>query len=92
MRYRFAMPPPTFPAPPSLDVLLKAAGFRARLLVERADGGPLSDAERAAVADMLEAHGDGDDVSDDEICEALADAGLIPGRRPAGAATGTDGR
>lgn len=78
---------PTFPAPPSVDVLLKAAGFRAALVVERADGRPLTAEDRALVGAMLEAHGDGEDISDEEICRALADKGLIPGR-PA-ASTGT---
>jgi hypothetical protein len=86
------MPPPTFPATPSLGALLKAAGFRARLLVERSDGGPLSDGDRSLIAAMLEAHGDGEDRSDNELCEALAEAGLISRRGPSGAATGTDGR
>jgi hypothetical protein len=86
------MQPLTFPVPPSLEVLLKAAGFRPGLIVERADGRPLSAADQTLVAAMVAAHGDGDDVSDAELCEALADNGLIPRHGPSGAATGTDGR
>lgn len=73
-------------------MFLKAAGFRARLLVERADGQPLSDTDRAHIAAMLGAHSDGNDVSDDKIGESLAEAGLILGRKPPGAAADTDGR
>jgi hypothetical protein len=39
---------------------------------------------------MLLAHGD--DVSDAEICEGLADKGLLPRQGAVSAATGTDGR
>jgi hypothetical protein len=85
------MQPPTFPAPPSLALLLKAAGFRVSLLVEREDGQPLSDKERALISKMLDAHGDGEDVSDDVLCQALVDRGFAPWHVPAKVATGTDG-
>ncbi|HEU4407805.1 MAG TPA: hypothetical protein VFS43_21250 [Polyangiaceae bacterium] len=62
-----------FPPPSALSAVLKAAGFAPQLVVQRADGAPMTEADAALVRALLEAYGDGQEhFTDRELLEGLA--------------------
>ncbi|MCU0682354.1 MAG: hypothetical protein MUF34_08885 [Polyangiaceae bacterium] len=79
----------TFPPPPALSAVLKAAGYAPQLVLQRADGTPMTEADADLVRALLEAYGDGQEhFTDHEILEGLARFRATP---QAPKATGTGG-
>ena len=67
------MPDQPFAPPSTLSAVLKAAGYNPQLVVQRADGAPMSEADATLVRALLEAYGDGqEDFTDGELLEGLA--------------------
>jgi hypothetical protein len=53
--------------------VLNAAGYAPQLVVQRADGAPMTEADAALVRALLEAYGGGQEhVTDRELLEGLA--------------------
>ena len=86
------MPPsnaPSFAVPPSLTVVLQAAGYHPTLLVQRSDGGVLTPEDSERVRALSEAYGEGHEhVTNRELWEGLTAvrAGTFGSK-----ATGTEG-
>ena len=80
----------TVDAPEDLSVLFESAGLVVKLVVTRADGAPLTDADRDVVPVLVDGYALGREVNptDDELAQVAAEAAR--GKRPLGR-TGTGG-